>query len=403
MQTQFKYLDILTKIPLFCQGSNTEILTVIFGFNLKYFYMISQDDLKYWVAISKFSKIGAIRLVKLFNFFHSMKEAWQASFSELRQAGLDENIVHDFLAQKTTINPDTEWEKLVKENITVLTINDSIYPKLLKEIWNPPAILYVKGTLPADDEFNLAVVGTRKISTYGRQLASLLTGELVQSGFNIVGLALGVDALAHQTTVRLGGKTIAVLGSGIDNESVYPAGNRFLASEIVKTGGAIISEFPLGTVAMPGNFPLRNRIVSGLSLGTLVIEAAEESGALITAQCALEQNREVFAVPGSIFNPTSAGPNKLIKMGAKAVTAVNDILETLNLAQAADFTKNKKLLPASPEEEKILINLSQEPTHVDKLIATSGLDATKVGAILTLMEMKGMVRNLGGMNYVIGK
>lgn len=404
MQTQFKYLDILTKIPLFCQGSNTEILTVIFGFNLKYFYMISQDDLKYWVAISKFSKIGAIRLVKLFNFFHSMKEAWQASFSELRQAGLDENIVHDFLAQKTTINPDTEWEKLVKENITVLTINDSIYPKLLKEIWNPPAILYVKGTLPADDEFNLAVVGTRKISTYGRQLASLLTGELVQSGFNIVsGLALGVDALAHQTTVRLGGKTIAVLGSGIDNESVYPAGNRFLASEIVKTGGAIISEFPLGTVAMPGNFPLRNRIVSGLSLGTLVIEAAEESGALITAQCALEQNREVFAVPGSIFNPTSAGPNKLIKMGAKAVTAVNDILETLNLAQAADFTKNKKLLPASPEEEKILINLSQEPTHVDKLIATSGLDAAKVGAILTLMEMKGMVRNLGGMNYVIGK
>jgi len=366
--------------------------------------MISQDDLKYWVAISKFSKIGAIRLVKLFNFFHSMKEAWQASFSELRQAGLDENIVHDFLAQKTTINPDTEWEKLVKENITVLTINDSRYPKLLKEIWNPPAILYVKGTLPADDEFNLAVVGTRKISTYGRQLASLLTGELVQSGFNIVsGLALGVDALAHQTTVHLGGKTIAVLGSGIDNGSVYPAGNRFLASEIVKTGGAIISEFPLGTVAMPGNFPLRNRIVSGLSLGTLVIEAAEESGALITAQCALEQNREVFAVPGSIFNPTSAGPNKLIKMGAKAVTAVNDILETLNLAQAADFTKNKKLLPASPEEEKILINLSQEPTHVDKLIATSGLDAAKVGAILTLMEMKGMVRNLGGMNYVIGK
>lgn len=404
MQTQFKYLDILTKIPLFCQGSDTEILTVIFGFNLKYFYMISQDDLKYWVAISKFSKIGAIRLVKLFNFFHSMKEAWQASFSELRQAGLDENIVHDFLAQKTTINPDTEWEKLVKENITVLTINDSRYPKLLKEIWNPPAILYVKGTLPADDEFNLAVVGTRKISTYGRQLASLLTGELVQSGFNIVsGLALGVDALAHQTTVHLGGKTIAVLGSGIDNGSVYPAGNRFLASEIVKTGGAIISEFPLGTVAMPGNFPLRNRIVSGLSLGTLVIEAAEESGALITAQCALEQNREVFAVPGSIFNPTSAGPNKLIKMGAKAVTAVNDILETLNLAQAADFTKNKKLLPASPEEEKILINLSQEPTHVDKLIATSGLDAAKVGAILTLMEMKGMVRNLGGMNYVIGK
>ncbi|MBU1146050.1 DNA-processing protein DprA [Patescibacteria group bacterium] len=366
--------------------------------------MDNLNDLKYWVAISRYPKIGAIRLVKLFNYFHSMEEAWRASFSELRRAGLDENIINDFLGQKMIVNPEAEWERLVKENINVLTINDQSYPKLLKEIWNPPAILYVKGVLPPDDEFNLAVVGTRKISTYGRQLTSLLTGELVQNGFNIIsGLALGVDALAHETTVRLGGKTVAVLGSGINDESIYPTGNRFLASEIIKTGGAVISEYPLGTVAMPGNFPLRNRIISGLSLGTLVVEAAEESGALITAQCALEQNREVFAVPGSIFNPTSAGPNKLIKMGAKAVTAVNDILETLNLAQAADFIQNKKTLPSSPEEEKILVNLSQEPTHVDKLIATSGLDAAKVGAILTLMEMKGMVKNLGGMNYIIGK
>ncbi len=366
--------------------------------------MDTQNDLKYWVAVSRNPKIGATRLVKLFNFFHSMEEAWQASFSELRRAGLDENIIHDFLAQKMTINPDAEWEKLVKENINVLTINDPKYPKLLKEIWNPPAILYVKGELPPDDGFNLAVVGTRKISTYGRQIASMLTAELVQNGFNIVsGLALGVDALAHQTTVGLGGKTVAVLGSGIDSESVYPAQNRYLAGEIIKTGGAVISEYPLGAIAMPGNFPLRNRIVSGLSLGTLVIEAAEESGALITAQCALEQNREVFAVPGSIFNPTSAGPNKLIKMGAKAVTSVNDILETLNLAQAANFIQNKKILPASPEEEKILANLSHDPTHIDKLIGACALDAAKIGAILTLMEMKGMVKNLGGMNYVITK
>ncbi|MBI5071705.1 DNA-protecting protein DprA [Candidatus Falkowbacteria bacterium] len=366
--------------------------------------MDTQNDLKYWVAFSRHPKIGATRLVKLFNFFHSMEEAWRASFSELCRAGLDENIIHDFLAQKMTINPDAEWEKLIKENISVLVINDPKYPKLLKEIWNPPAILYVKGELPPDDGFNLAVVGTRKISTYGRQIASMLTAELVQNGFNIIsGLALGVDALAHQTTVGLGGKTIAVLGSGIDSESVYPVQNKYLAGEIIKTGGAVISEYPLGAIAMPGNFPLRNRIVSGLSLGTLVIEAAEESGALITAQCALEQNREVFAVPGSIFNPTSAGPNKLIKMGAKAVTSVNDILETLNLVKAADFIQNKKILPASPEEEKILANLSAEPTHVDKLITASGLDTAKVGAILTLMEMKGMVKNLGGMNYVLSK
>lgn len=366
--------------------------------------MDTQNDLKYWVAFSRNPKIGATRLVKLFNSFPSMEEAWRASFSELRAAGLDDNVINDFLAQKMTIDPEAEWEKLVKENIGILTINDEKYPKLLKEIWNPPAILYVRGELPRDDGFNLAVVGTRKISTYGRQITSILTGELVKNGFNIVsGLALGVDALAHQTAVTAGGKTVAVLGSGIDDQSVYPVQNRYLASRIIETGGAVISEYPLGTIALPQNFPHRNRIVSGLSLGTLVVEAAEESGALITAHSALEQNREVFAVPGSIFSPTSVGPNKLIKMGAKAVTSVEDILETLNLVHAADFIQNKKTIPATPEEEKILENLSAEPTHVDKIIFASGLDAARVGAILTLMEMKGMVKNLGGMNYVSNK
>lgn len=368
------------------------------------FCMTSQDDLKYWVAFSRHPKIGATRLTRLYNFFHSMKEAWQASFSDLKQSGLDENIVNDFLAKKLTIDPDAEWEKLKKENIEIITIADDDYPKLLKEIWNPPAVLYVKGKLPKDGTFNLAVVGTRKVSQYGQQIASLLTRDLVKNGFTIVsGLALGVDALAHRAALEAGGKTIAVLGSGIDEESVYPVQNRYLASEIIETGGAVISEYPTGAIAIPTNFPHRNRIVSGLSLGTLVVEAAEESGALITARCALDQNREVFAVPGSIFSPTSVGPNKLIKMGARAVTSVEDILETLNLANAADFIQNKKIIPASPEEEKILAHLSAEPTHVDKLIFASGLDAAKVGAILTLMEMKGMVKNLGGMNYVANK
>lgn len=366
--------------------------------------MLQENDLKYWVAFSRHPKIGAARLTRLYNYFHSMKEAWQASFSELQRAGLDENIIHDFLAKKMDIDPDREWEKLEKENIKVITVNDEHYPKLLKEIWNPPAILYYRGRLPDSGDFNLAVVGTRKISTYGKQIASILVRELVQNGFTIVsGLALGVDALAHKTTVDAGGKTLAVLGSGIDEQSIYPVQNRYLASQIIETGGAVISEYPLGSIALPTNFPHRNRIVSGLSLGTLVVEAAEESGALITAQCALEQNREVFAVPGSIFSPVSAGPNKLIKMGAKTVTATIDILETLNLANAVNFAENRKSLPASPEEEKIIANLSLEPTHIDKIILASGLDAAKIGAILTLMEMKGMVKNLGGMNYVLMK
>lgn len=364
----------------------------------------NNEDLKYWVAFSRVPKIGAARLARLYNFFSSMQEAWQASFSDLVGSGLEEKIAHEFFAEKNSINPDIEWEKLKKEDIKVVTINDEDYPKLLKEIWNPPSLLYYKGALSLDEEFTIGVVGTRKISSYGKQITPQIASDLVKNGFTIIsGLALGVDALAHKTTVDCGGKTIAVLGSGIDEQSIYPTQNRYLASEIIKNGGAVISEYPVGTLALPGNFPFRNRIISGLSLGTLVIEAAEESGALITAKYALDQNREVFAIPGSIFNPTSLGPNKLIKMGARVVTSINDILETLNLANATEFIKNRKILPESPEEEKILNILTQEPLHIDKIILGSELDAAKVGAILTLMEMKGLVKNLGGMNYILIK
>lgn len=365
--------------------------------------MDKPDNLKYWVAFSKNPKIGSTRLTKLYNFFHSMQEAWRASFSDLLQAGIEENIANELLVQRISIDPELEWKKLEKENIGVITIADENYPKLLKEIWNPPALLFFKGALP-QDTLTLGVVGTRKISAYGRQITPNLVRDLVTSGFTIVsGLALGIDALAHQTTIEAGGKTIAVLGSGIDSESIYPSQNRYLASQIVESGGTLISEYPVGTLAMPTHFPHRNRIISGLSLGTLVIEAAEESGALITARYALDQNREIFAVPGNILSPTSVGPNNLIKMGAKVVTSINDILETLNLIQITNFIQNKKMIPASPEEEKILSHLSFEPTHVDKIINASGLDAAKVGAILTVMEMKGMVKNLGGMNYVLVK
>ena len=360
------------------------------------------EDIKYWVAFSRVPKIGATRLARLYGFFSSMQEAWQASFSDLMSSGLEEKIVNEFFAEKNSIDPDAEWKKLEKENIKVVTIGDKHYPKLLKEIWNPPSLLYYKGTLPENEEYTIGVVGTRKISNYGKQIIPQVVNDLVKNGFTIVsGLALGVDALAHKTTVDCKGKTVAVLGSGIDEQNIYPTQNRYLASEIIKNGGAVISEYPLGTIAFPGNFPFRNRIISGLSLGTLVIEAAEESGALITAKYALDQNREVFAVPGSIFSPTSAGPNKLIKMGARVVTSIDDILETLNLANATEFIKNKKIIPQSPEEEKISTILTQEPMHIDKVILGSGLDAARVGAILTLMEMKGLVKNLGGMNYIL--
>ncbi len=366
--------------------------------------MATQNGLKYWIAFSRFPKIGSVRLLKLLNYFSSMEEAWQASSIDLIKAGLEENVIQEFFIKKQEINPDRELEELKKENIKVVTIKDENYPSLLKEIWNPPALLYYKGTLEKEEKFSIAIVGTRKITNYGKQVTEDLVRELALNGITIVsGMALGIDTVAHQTALASGAKTIAVLGSGIDTASIYPSQNRYLASKIAENGGAIISEYPIGTLAMPQYFPHRNRIISGLSLGTLVVEAAEESGALITAKYALDQNREVFAVPGSIYSPASIGPNNLIKMGAKPVTKATDILETLNLTQVTNFIQSQKIVPESQEEAKLLQFLSFEPVHIDKLIALSGLDVQKTNSTLTIMEMKGKVKNLGGMNYVLAK
>jgi DNA processing protein len=216
-------------------------------------------------------------------------------------------------------------------------------------------------------------------------------------------LALGIDALAHSSALEANGITVAVLGSGIGNEHIYPAENRYLAQKIASQGGAVVSEFPISMLPLKHNFPIRNRIVSGLSLGTLVIEAGLDSGALITARLALEQNREVFAVPGNIYNPSSAGPNSLLRMGAKLVTSAADILEALNLSQAVTFIETKKIIPETKEEEALLKLLSKEPTHIDKLIRESGLEAAKINSTLLMMEIKGQVRNLGGANYVLAR
>lgn len=359
---------------------------------------------KYWVAFSQFAKIGPVRFKKIYDYFSNMEEAWSASAEELKETGLDDGIIEEIIAKRPDINPDQEWEKLEKEKIKVVTILDEDYPKLLKEIYKPPAMLYYKGDFLANNDFALAVVGTRKISAYGEQAASDLVRDLVKNGLTIIsGLALGVDAIAHRTTVENGGKTIAVLGSGLSDNYIYPVSNRRLASQIVDNGGAVISEFPLTMLPLKYNFPIRNRIVAGLSLGTLVIEAGLESGALITARYALEQNREVFAVPGNIFSPNAAGPNNLIKMGAKIVTNANDILETLNLSQVASYIETKKIIPESKEEEILLNFLTKEPTHIDKLVNLSGLGAAAANSTLLMMEIKGKVKNMGGANYVLAR
>jgi DNA processing protein len=353
----------------------------------------------YFNAFNQVGQIGSVRFRKLLNHFPDMETAWRAPMGEYLRAGLEEPIVQKILEIKTQIEPEAEFEKLLKKAVTLLTYPEESYPKLLKEIPNPPMILYILGTIQAKDEMAVAVVGSRKFSQYGQQVTQDIVRDLVRANITVVsGLALGIDALAHRTAVEFDGRTVAVLACGID--SIYPANNRVIADKILQGHGAIISEFPLGTPPLKHHFPHRNRIISGLSLGTVVIEAALDSGALITAQHALEQNRQVFAVPGSIYNPASAGPNNLLKMGAKPVTAATDILEDLNLGHLQQELLTEEIVGDNEDEQKILAILTRVPQHFDQITQLVSLPAATVAASLTIMEMKGKVRNLGANQYI---
>ena len=286
------------------------------------------------------------------------------------------------------------------ENIGKITLQDKNYPAILKEIHDPPKELYIKGEIINQDKTAIGVVGTRKYTQYGKEVCLDISGKLAKLGITIVsGLAKGIDTFAHQAALESGGRTIAVLGSGMDKNSFFPRSNYSL-SEKISQQGAVISEYPPGTRGTHFTFPQRNRIISGLSLGVVVIEAPEESGALITATLALEQNREVFAIPGSIYEKNSIGTNRLIKLGAKLVTDVEDILEELNLSHLLT-TEKKKVKPDNKEEEIILSILSAQPVHIDEIIKKSGLSAGIVNSNLMILELKKAVRNLGKNNYIL--
>lgn len=357
------------------------------------------NEAKYYNAFNLIGDIGPVRFKKLSACFGSMENAWRAAKSEFLKCGIEESIAEKITNSKLKINPDAEWEKLAKENISIITIKDAAYPKLLKEIYSPPAILYVRGKLENDIKFPIAVVGSRRISDYGRQAAKEISGGLARNGATIVsGMALGIDTAAHEAAIENNGKTIAVLGCGLDWKNLSL--RKYMAEKII-AHGALLSEFPFGMPPLKHHFPMRNRIVSGLSLGVLVIEAAKRSGALITASMALEQNREVFAVPGGIYWPNSEGTNNLIKSGAKAITCGNDILEELNLSKIEEYANNRKIIPDSAEEKTICGLLSTEPLHIDNIAKKAKMESSRIASILMLMEMKGIVRNLGMGNYVI--
>jgi len=359
-------------------------------------------DVKYWVGFNIVPGIGPARLQRLLDHFGDAESAWHAAPLELARAGLDRKSLQNLLAMRGKLDLDAEMRRIEDAGAHVLTLQDENYPRLLRQIHLPPPVLYVRGSCLPEDEWAIAVVGTRRAKAYGREVTRYLAGGLARNGITVVsGMARGIDSQAHRTALEAGGRTIAVLGSGID--IIYPHENVDLAQDIVNRG-ALMTEYPLGTKPDRRNFPPRNRIISGLTLGTLVTQAGEGSGALITAYFALEQGREVFAVPGSLLDRGSSGTNRLIQQGeAKLVLNVEDILEELNLTMVSQQAEVRAVVPENQTEALLLKHLSEEPVHVDELGRASGLPIAQVSGTLALMELKGLVRQTGAMNYVLAR
>ena len=350
---------------------------------------------KYFLALNCHQKIGSQTLKKILAAFNDdIEKAWKSSSFEINKR-LEPKIAEILKESQKIFSPDKEIEKIKKLNIGYTTIFDKTYPTQLKELPDAPVILYVKGDVEILKEPSLAIVGSRKFSSYGKMSAYKFAKESAEAGLVIIsGLALGIDAVAHSAALEANGKTVGVLGCGLDQ--IYPTSNFGLSKKIIETGGAIISELSPGTPPLKHNFPARNRIIAGLSLGTLVVEAAESSGALITAYEALDYNREVFAVPGNINSETSQGTNRLIQKGAKLVISTEDIFEELNLEFKKSHQKAKEALPESSEEKIILDLIAKKDLLVDNIMEESDLNVIEINSTLTMMEMKGMIENVGG-------
>jgi len=357
-----------------------------------------RDPRQYWVAFSLVKGIGAVRFQALLNYFGDPQIAWGAPPEALRNAGLSDKVIENLIATRASDKLDLAWELIEMQGISVMIQTDESYPKRLNEIDQPPPVLYKQGDFITDDEWSVAIVGTRRVTAYGRQVAENIAGSLARNGLTIIsGLARGVDSIAHQAALDAGGRTIAVMGSGLDR--IYPPENRHLAGQI-RENGALISEFSPGTPPEASNFPQRNRLISGLSLAVIVIEAGQKSGALITAGFAADQGREVFAVPGNITSPGSVGTNRLIQNGAYPLLSAEQVLETLELSMVAEHRSARVTLPSDAVEAQLFETLGLEPLHIDEITNRTEIPVEKVTATLALMELKGMVRQVGGMQYI---
>lgn len=356
------------------------------------------DHELYLHLLNTFPPFGPKRIGLLMNFFSSPKLAFEADLTDLVTAGLDQKIAEKFLAHRSQIRKDEQENLLNSEGIQILSLKDARYPMLLKEIPDPPPILYIKGKIQDENSLMLAVVGTRKISTYGRLALSQILPQLIESGVIVVsGMAFGIDSEAHKLALELHKPTVAVLASGLDEKSLYPKDHQFLAMRILENNGSLISEYPPKTPAFKQNFVARNRVISGLAKGVLIVECGLNSGSLITANFALDQNRPVYAVPGPIYSHESQGTNNLLKQGAVCTTSSTDILQDWNIEQSIGPTLP---LPENEIESKILTLLQKNPLGLDELSLQSGLESSKVSSAITILELKGYIKGAGGGKYV---
>jgi DNA processing protein len=350
------------------------------------------------LSLASFPFFGSRSLRKIWKSFPDPRQAWLASSPNLAAAGLTDGAAEAFVEWRAKINPQELLTKLEAQKIQVIFRGEPGYPQVFETSSDPPEILFVRGLLK--DVVGVAVVGTRRITAYGKRCVELIVPDLARAGLAIIsGLALGIDAAVHAATLDANGYTIAVLGTGVDDEAIYPRENFNLAQRIINEGGSVISEFPPGADSRKEHFPMRNRLIASLAAATVVVEAAESSGSLITARLALEDNREVLAVPGPIYSDQSKGANNLLASGAKPCTCANDVLAAMAFDQPELIAQARASLPIDAAESAML-ELMNEPLHIDRLARLAGLDAATTSAKIALLELKGLVKSMGGQTWI---
>ena len=364
---------------------------------------MDRSQREYLIGLNLIAELTPRRMTVILDRFSSPEEMWRAPQGKLASLpGFNAEVAERVARARSEKDLDDELDRARKLHISILTILDEEYPPLLRQIENPPAALYVRGETRIDTARTLAIVGTRRSSRYGRAMAGKIAQDLARLGLTVVsGLAIGIDTAAHNGALK-SGITVAVLGSGLGH--IYPASNTHLAEQICERGGSLVSEYPIAMPPSKWSFPQRNRIISGLSRGVIVVEAPKRSGALITARLAMEQGREVFAVPGNVTSQASTGTNSLIKDGAKLVTCVDDVIsefpDLAALTEPSTQVGREREIDLPAEERRVYDLIGLEPLHIDDIISRVGISPTRAAQILLTLQMQGLIEQIEGRRYI---